>query len=577
MLNINLMLTVCLILALPGCASLSPRSNGPIDHTDTQIEAKEDANLPKVELTGEILYRLLTADMAVQQQEYVIATHLYLLVATDTLDPRVAEKATWMALFSRQDQKALEAARIWVAAAPQNRTAREKLVDTLIRNGDDREVQEHLDYLLALGDESRDVLYQLVVSLAQHNRHQDIQTAFRAMQSLVERHPDNPSALLAFSYIAIHNNELSSSRTAMEVVLDMRPKWLEAMNLYARILRAQNHPYEAAIYLAGVLKKYPDAIEVRLNYARLLVETRQLDDALAQYLLIVDEQSDNEDALFVAALLSLQLNSLDQAKELLVRLEGMGRRLDAVNFYLGQIAEMRNETDNAIDYYAVVENGEHYIDAQLSMIGLLAQHGDLLLARAHLDKLRASNPSEYNRIDLMEAKILEDDGQLEESMVIYEAAYKRDPDDRGILIGQALLADKLNQFDLVERNLLRVLEKSPDDVSALNTLGFSMSNHTTRYQEAYQYLQRAVQLRPHSAAILDSMGWVLYRLGRLDEAVGYLRRSLEMTQDHEVSAHLGEVLWVRGNHEEAREIWQQALERTPDDKFLLDVMKRFGQ
>jgi len=125
--------------------------------------------------------------------------------------------------------------------------------------------------------------------------------------------------------------------------------------------------------------------------------------------------------------------------------------------------------------------------------------------------------------------------------------------------------------------LRHILDKDPNDVNALNALGFSMANHTTRYQDAYDYVQKALDLRPHSGAILDSMGWVLYRLGRLDEAVDYLRRSLEIIKEPEVFAHLGEVLWMRGDHDGARQIWQQALERVPGDKSVLDAMKRFGQ
>ncbi len=539
--------------------------------------APVEQDLPNVELTGSILFRLLSADMAAQEQQYSWAADLYLLVAQESRDPRIAENATRMALFSRNDTAALAAGRLWVTLRPDDRTAREAAIAALIRNGDDQGVQEHLDYMLGHGAESSELLYQLVVSLVQHNQIQDIRTGYRAMVSLAKRHPNNPDALFALGYIAIHNNELAAARTALEAVLKQRPQQLEAMNLYARVLRMQDHPYEAAIYLAGVLKKFPDSVAVRLNYARLLVETRQLDDALEQYLWVVENQPRNEDAIFVAALLSMQLNALDQSQDLLHRLVDMGRRLDAANFYLGQLAEMLDQSDSAIDYYAAVESGEHFTDAQLSLAGLLARHGDVLLARANLDKLRLSNPADLNRIDALDGRILESDGQLDQALAVYESALVRAPQDRQLLISQAILADKLGQFEVVERNLVRVLGQRPDDVAALNSLGFSMSNHTTRYQEAYGYLERAVQLRPNSGAILDSMGWVLYKLGRLDESVDYLRRSLALFDDEEVSAHLGEVLWMRGEHEEARDVWKQALEKSPDGELVRDVMKRFGQ
>lgn len=576
--KVCLTLFICLSLVLSGCASLSQhhQAAAPAQTAAAEPEAPP-LNLPHVELTGEILFRLLTADLAVQRQQYGLAASLYLLVAQDTRDPRLAEQAARMALFARMDKESLDAAQLWVELVPDSRAAHEALISAYIRNGDPVAVQAQLDYMLAHNDQSTDQLFQLIVSMVQHNRPGDIQTAFTAVKRLVERHPDDPVALFVLGYMAMHNNELTEARSAIDRALKVRPHWLEAMNLYARILRMQGSPYEAAVYLGSAIKEYPDSIDLRTNYARLLVETRQLDEALKQYQWLVDKQPDNEDALYVAALLSLQLNDLDQAKGMLERLVAMGQRLDVAHFYLGQIADIRNDMKTAIDNYTDVSGGEHYVDAQIRVAVLLAQRGDVLLARAHLEKLRQSQPAELNRIDLVDAHILEEDGQNDEAMKLLTAALQRSPDDRDLLFGQALLADKMGQFDLVEKDLQHILAKDPNDVNALNALGFSMANHTTRYQEAYEYVKKALDLRPHSGAILDSMGWVLYRLGRLDEAVDYLRQSLELIKEPEVFAHLGEVLWMRGDHKGARQIWQQALERVPGDKAILDVMKRFGQ
>jgi tetratricopeptide (TPR) repeat protein len=191
--------------------------------------------------------------------------------------------------------------------------------------------------------------------------------------------------------------------------------------------------------------------------------------------------------------------------------------------------------------------------------------------------MRQQVPAQMNRIDAMEGAILEWDGQFDKAMAIYTAALLRAPDDTDLLYDQALLAERMGRFEQAEANLLRIVEMEPENVSALNSLGFTLADHGPRYQEAYEYIQRALALRPDSAAILDSMGWVLYRLGRMDEALDYLRRSLDIRQDQEVAAHLGEVLWMRGEHTAARTVWRQALERAPDDKMILDVMKRFGQ
>ena len=567
-----------LLVLMTGCASLSPhapdtttaRSSG------TSESVSEQANLPSVEMDGTMLFRLLTADMAVQHQQFALAANLYLLVAEETNDPRLAEQATRMALISRRDQDALVAARLWLDLVPDSRDALEGIISAEIRNGNEQDVQEHLERLLASSDSGdREQDYNLIISLLQHGR--DSQMSLRIMQQLGAHHAQDADAQFALAYIALQAGDLVLARTAIESSLAIRPHRLNSMNLYGQVIRMQGRPFEAAVYLAGVVKEFPDNLQIRVNYARLLVENRQLDEALEQYQWLVKKEPYNGEILFVTALLSLQLNDLDTSQDLFQRLVDMGQRLDVAHFYLGQIADLHKETDIAIDHYTEVTKGEHFLDAQIRMVKLLAARGDLLLARGHLEKLRAQMPTQLGRIDLVEGQILSHDGQFDEAMAIYEKALLRDPDDQGLLYSQALLAEKMQRYELAEKNLSHILELDPDNVSALNALGYALADRSTRYQEALGYIQKAVELRPHSAAILDSMGWVLYRLGRLDESLGYLRQSLEISQDQEVAAHLGEVLWMRGEHDEARTVWDQALERTPDDKMILDVMKRFGQ
>ena len=574
-------LLLAFLSLLPGCAALSP--GGPVTTTVQSSPAvnsvsgidQQQADLPLLELDGTTLFRLLTADLAVQRQQFDLAASIYLMVAKETLDPRLAEQATRLALFSQRDEDALEGARLWLSLVPESRAGREAIISAYIRSGEGLAVQEHLEYLLENAGDDLEPVFSLIVSLLQHA--QDPRLAFKVMQQLVERYADNADAQFAFSYTALHARELGVARDAIEKALDIRPHWLKSMKLYAEVIRMQGHPFEAAVYLAGLVKEFPDDVSVRLSYARLLVTNRQLNEALQQYLWVVDKEPYNEDALFVTAMVSLQLNELDHSRASLQRLVDMGRRLDVAHFYLGQIAELRNEGDIAIDHYAEVSAGEHFVDSKMRMVGLLARRGDLLLARGYLDKMREQVPAQLNRFDVMEGKILEQDGQLEEAFAVYTVALERAPDDKSLLYSQALLAERMGQYELSEETFLRILALDPDNVSALNALGFSLADRSTRYQEAYDYLQRAIDLRPHSAAILDSMGWVLYRLGRLDESLEYLRRSLDIKQDQEVAAHLGEVLWMRGEHNAARAVWQQALERAPDDKLILDVMKRFEQ
>ncbi|MFQ5488289.1 MAG: tetratricopeptide repeat protein [Gammaproteobacteria bacterium] len=240
------------------------------------------------------------------------------------------------------------------------------------------------------------------------------------------------------------------------------------------------------------------------------------------------------------------------------------------------IAENRGDAQAAIDYYSAVSRGPNYLEAGLRMAALLAGEGELEAARQKLQALRAEVPAHGQRIYLVEGEILRDAGRKGEALTLYSQALEAYPADIGLRYARAMMAERLDRLDLMERDLLRILEQDSDNVDTLNALGYTLADRTDRYEEAYGYIKRALALRPDNNAILDSMGWVLYRMGNYEEAIQYLRRSLKLKMDDEVAAHLGEVLWVSGRHKEALEIWNQALEQFSGNKILLDVIKRFS-
>jgi tetratricopeptide (TPR) repeat protein len=224
-----------------------------------------------------------------------------------------------------------------------------------------------------------------------------------------------------------------------------------------------------------------------------------------------------------------------------------------------------------------MDGGSLYLDARIRIVALLAERDRMDEARNLLSALRAELPDQHKRLYQVEGEILRGAGEGEEAIRVLGVALEAFPGDFDLLYLRAMTAETLGQIDSVEDDLHAILERDPANVDALNALGYILADRTDRYEEAYVYIQRALALNPQSNAILDSMGWVLYRLGDYKGAIKYLRHSLEIKQDHEVSAHLGEVLWVSGEREEAINVWEQALELFPEDKLLLDVMKRFGQ
>ncbi len=557
---------------LLGACAVAPgkRSSQPVTAAS---RPPEEANLPAVELSAEVLYELLVADLAVQRKHYQVAIDNYLHLAQTTGDPRMAGMAARVAIYSRNNALALKAARLWVELDAGNPEARQAIIAAYIRNGQPDAALPHIDALLSMANGADNGL-RLLASLL--SREQDVQAALTVMKHVVESRGDNPDVLLAYGHLALRSGNLGEALATIDRTLGIRPDWTDALLLKARILQLQGKEAAARQLLAASVAAQRDDIGLRLAYARLLMDEKRYEDALTQYQYLATLSPENSELKYTMGLLLLQLKRYDEAARQLESIRRRGERFDDVNFYLGWIAENRGDARAAIDYYSAVTRGPNYLEASLRMAALLAGEGKLEAARQQLQALRTEAPSHGQRIYLVEGEILRDAGRNEEALTLYSQALEAYPADIGLRYARAMMAERLGRLDLMERDLLRILEQDPGNVDALNALGYTLADRTDRYEEAYGYIKRALALRPDNNAILDSMGWVLYRMGNYQEAIQYLRRSLKLKMDDEVAAHLGEVLWVSGRHKEALEIWNQALEQFSGNKILLDVIKRFS-
>jgi len=278
---------------------------------------------------------------------------------------------------------------------------------------------------------------------------------------------------------------------------------------------------------------------------------------------------------YALGLLELQLGHSAKAKPHFQTLVQLGEHVDEGRFYLGQISEAHKDDAQARKWYSEVKEGELRFEAQLRIALMLARRGKLKEAQDYLHDVETDSDEQRIRLIRAEGEILADAGQHQAAMDVYDRALK-DRYDSELLYTRAMLAEKMNRLDILERDLRQILENEPDNSQALNALGYTLADRTNRYEEAHKLIQRALELSPNDFYILDSMGWVLYRLGRLDEAIAYLKRARDLRDDPEVAAHLAEVLWVKGEKQAARDVLESALKTAPDDKKLLKVKAQFG-
>ncbi|MBA2593848.1 MAG: tetratricopeptide repeat protein [Gammaproteobacteria bacterium] len=566
-------------LVLGGCAgtrsTLDAAPPAQVDRASPApaAQAPQVEQPPRLELTEEILYKLLVAEFAGQRGQVELALDSYLDLARRVPDARIAERATGIAVFAKRNAEAREAAELWVQRAPTDLEARQVLAALLIRGGEVDEALHHLELVMSASKEGTGQGLKMIASFLGNEG--DKRAALEVMRRLVAAHQDDPDALFAYALLAIKTDQLPAARQAMEQILSRGAPTTPMAMTYVGIRQKQGDTEGALSWLEGQIEKNPQDFDLRTAYARLLADRRRFDDAKEQFEILAKMQPDNAEVRFALGILHLQTQSLESAEGNFRRLVNGEEYADEASFYLGQLAETRKDYDQALKWYSSVGEGDNHFDAQLSMALTMMKQKRFPAAREQLHGIAPATPDQKTRLTRVEGELLSQEGKYREAMDVYDRALEGGFNG-DLLYSRAMLAEKMGRLDLLERDLKLILEREPDNSQALNALGYSLADQTTRYPEAYALIKRAYELSPNDYYVLDSLGWVLYRMGRLDEAEGYLRRALKLRNDPEVAAHLGEVLWFRGDRKGARMVWEDALQSAPGDRKVLDAMQRLS-
>jgi tetratricopeptide (TPR) repeat protein len=570
-------------LALAGCAGepVQPQAADTaapsVPHPRGMAQAQEQSQvLPKLELTPQIMFKLLLAEIALQRDQQTVAVESYLELARETKDPRIAQRAAVVAWNAHDSEMALEATNIWLQADPDSTQARQVLATLLIGQSQLADARPQVEKLLAADPPNAGgVFLWLNMLLA---RYPDKSVALQFVQELAVPYPGVPEAHYSVGRAAwnAENNELALAE--VRAALKLRPDWEQAALFQGQVLQRSSDA-AALTYFQEYLAAYPRAMDVRLSYARLLVNAQKFDEARTEFQKLLQEFPDNPEVSMAVALLSLQLRDYDAAETQLKHvLDTDYRDPDTVRFYLGQLDEERKRYDEALQWYASVEGGDQYVPARARYASVLAKQGKLLEARKYLHELQAKAQSQEQRVQLVqaEAQLLREANQYGEAYAVLDRALQKTPDSAELLYDHAMMAEKLDHIDVLEANLRKLIQIKPDYAHAYNALGYTLADRNTRLPEAYSLIEQALKLAPDDPFIIDSMGWVLYRMGKNDASLDFLKRAFDLRPDPEIAAHLGEVLWSAGQRDEARKIWNTALRDDPDNDVLLATVKKFA-
>ncbi|MFP4695978.1 tetratricopeptide repeat protein [Thiohalospira sp.] len=568
-------------LLTSGCAGLvssdaedGSEESAPPMAREAEVERDIAPSTPDSGLTEEVLYDLLVAEFAGQLHQLEIASAYYLRAAEATRDPAVAGQAAIVALFAGDEDRIREAVPLWVEVDPENLHARQTLAALLIRDGKEEQAVEQFETLLE--QDGAELDFEAIRGLLDSREHRE--RALSVMGELVRRHPENAAIGYARARLANQLGARDEALEAVEGVLEERPDWTQALLLRAAIQRSRAGEAAAALPdLEEAVEENPDDRALRLTYARYLVDGGEVSEAREQFSKLAEENPDDPEVRFALGLLGLEQEDWEAAEEHFRYLseEARGGQAPEAAYYLGMALEEQGRSEEALAAYRRVGQGQRAVDARIRAAWLMAEEGDLVAARHHLQAAEPREDSEVVQLRLAEGRLLVRHGHPEEAMEVYGDALERSPDHPEVLYGRAMAAAELERVERVEQDLKRLLEQDPDHAHALNALGYTLTDQTDRHEEAREYIQRALELEPEDPNILDSMGWVEYQLGNLEEAEKWLARAWEAAPGPEVAAHYGEVLWERGREEEARRIWEAGLEEDPDAEVLRETMHRY--
>ncbi|MBI3371598.1 MAG: tetratricopeptide repeat protein [Betaproteobacteria bacterium] len=561
------------------CTPVWAQAAGDSDDEDEPALALEQQirppaeRLPLLDMSEAVLYEYLLAEIALQRGSGGLAAQSLVDLAKSTRDPRIARRATEVGAFARLPNLAIEAARLWHETDPGSAQALQTLTVLLVNARRIDEAEPFLAKLMAVDASAAANGFLQMGRFLSPNA--DKAANLRLVQRLAGAHAQLPEAHFALAQAAYAANDEALALAEVRRASELRPEWENAALFEAQILQ-RSLPDAAAERLAAFLDKRPESREVRLNYARVLVGTKRYAEARREFGKLLAAYPNDQGVIYAVGLLAVQLKDFDSAEANLKRLLELNYRdPNAVRYTLGQIAEERKDYGGAQAWYAQVTRGEHFLASRLRYAQTLAKQGRLDDARSYLRGVGEGASAQQTQLTIAEAQLLREANQHGEAFSLLGKALEGQPEQPDLLYDFALTAEKLERFDVLEANLKKLIQVKPDHAHAYNALGYSFAERNTRLDEARKLIERALELAPEDSFIIDSMGWVYYRMGDLPKAAEYLNRAWQGRPDAEIGAHLGEVLWVSGERSKAEVVWKEAGESNPDNEVLRKTVQRF--
>lgn len=518
------------------------------------------------------LYDLLVGDVALGRNQFNIALDNYSRQARLTADKEVIALAHRIAEYVRDQTVQMEMALLWVDTSPDDPEAHKAALQAYLNQGDAQTALTHASWLYQYHN---DLDSLLLVTTTTFDSPSQIASLIDSVKKLPFSREKQAFTHLLTAVLEQKLGQLKEAERDARAFLAAVPADQRGLLLLSQLLHQQNRSDESIELLINALKDKPNNRPLRLQYARFLA-TNTPKKAIAQFEILRDDNPKDQEVNFLLALMQLSHGDITAAENLFEQASAKPSLRSDAQYHLGAISEQKGDISGAMSRYTQVRFGRNYIAAASRLSALLAKHRSMSQAQQYLQRMRSSQPTQAVILFQVESNLLLNAQKPSQALVVLSSGLDYFPNDPQLLYARSMVAEQQDDFVLAEQDLRAILAQDQNNATVLNALGYTMILHTDRREEAFELITKAYQLEPKDPSIIDSMGWALFKLGKTEQALDFLKQAFEIMPDPEIAAHLGEVHWTLDNRKDASIIWQQGLQSTPDHKGIINTMLRLN-
>jgi len=536
-----------------------------------QVEEKPPVE-SKTAISPKIMFLLLTAELAGQRGEYKLALDGYLRASAEIKDIDIIKRAASIAVFLQDEKKLDEAVEYWLAIEPSNLEARHLKAIAAIQSANNAIAIEQINFILAQESKDFDVRMQAIIKNLR--KPGSIKVAYEVFTELNQQHPNEASFSFVLAYINYQSKKYVPAQNNLKQALEIKGGWVKALLLQGQVYISQNKLALATESLQKAVAEKENS-KISEQIARLLINQKRFEEALDILNALHAKELNNNAIKIQLALVLLQMDKgSDEAEQLLLALVGEFKYRDQAAYYLGRIAASKRKNKSAVKWFDAVGEGKYKYEASVSSILLLMKDSELAKGLLKVREVKLAYPKKVSELSLIESEILSRDKEYQQAFDVLSSVLVSDSDNTDILYARALMAEKLGDIAVLEDDLKYILEKRPNDATALNALGYTLVDKTTRYDEAKLYIERALAIKPNEAVFIDSYGWLFFKMGDFSEARKYLSKAYQMEPQAEIAGHLVEVFMALNLDNEAKDLLEKALKNNANDSYLLKLKKQ---